>query len=226
MCGRFAQTAGRGRYADMLALKAHGHNFGGKIPEYDLRPGQCPDLIRRFGDSNTIVSYYWGWLPHGSADAKGPNGIKPINAKVETVRSNGLFRHAWATKRALVPADAIYEWLKLDAKHSQRYCFRREDEEPMMLGALWDIWPGNEQHPERIPTCVILTRPANAVFAPIHDRMPLILPASTWADWLSPDITDAEHIRSLVNCKDPVPLRAFPVGNQATGETLYQAIAL
>ncbi len=39
-------------------------------------------------------------------------------------------------------------------------------------------------------TCAVLTTAAVGRLAGIHDRMPLVLPAEAWEDWLDPDSTD------------------------------------
>lgn len=47
-------------------------------------------------------------------------------------------------------------------------------------------------------TCTILTTEANAVLAPIHHRMPLLLEREDWEAWLSAE-TDAEILLSALN---------------------------
>src|SRR5436853_545404 len=38
----------------------------------------------------------------------------------------------------------------------------------------------------RLHSCTIITTNANATMAPIHDRMPVILPPTAWEQWLDP----------------------------------------
>jgi putative SOS response-associated peptidase YedK len=53
--------------------------------------------------------------------AKDPKiGLRTINAKAETITTAPAFREAIKYRRCLVPADAFYEWQKLDAKAKQR----------------------------------------------------------------------------------------------------------
>lgn len=76
MCGRFAQTSFRSRYADMLHLRAAGENVGDTIQQYDLRPGMFPTIIHWFESRPALVNYQWGFLPAWSKEAKGPGGIR------------------------------------------------------------------------------------------------------------------------------------------------------
>lgn len=104
----------------------------------------CPTLIRWFETKPALFSYYWGFLPAWSKEAKGPGGMRPINARIEGAATNGMFRHAWTHQRCLIPADAFYEWVPVPGHGKQRYCLRRRDHEPMMFAGLWDIWRPRE----------------------------------------------------------------------------------
>ena len=48
----------------------------------------------------------WGLRPSWAKE-KGP---RPINARLETAATNGMFRSAFASARALVPMTGYYEW--------------------------------------------------------------------------------------------------------------------
>ena len=51
----------------------------------------------------------------------------------------------------------------------------------MAFAGLWQDWRGPEGW---ISTCAIVTCPANAVLAPIHDRMPVVVAPEDFALWL------------------------------------------
>jgi putative SOS response-associated peptidase YedK len=55
-------------------------------------------------------------------------------------------------------------------------------------------------------TCAIVTTRANDLLAPIHDRMPVVLPEAAWDRWLDPrpDPTAAE-LRELTDLLVPAP---------------------
>ena len=47
-------------------------------------------------------------------------------------------------------------------------------------------------------TCTILTVDANADIAPIHDRMPVLLPPGEWAGWLDTSTSETSTLESLL----------------------------
>ena len=49
-----------------------------------------------------------------------------------------------------------------------------------LAGSLAELEPG-----EVIETCTILTTAANEIVAPVHDRMPMILPPEALGPWLA-----------------------------------------
>ena len=122
------------------------------------------------------------------------------------------FRGAFRERRALVPADGFYEWQKREGdRPKQPLLIRRRDGEPFAFAGLWERWRGPEGGVE---TCTILTTEANAVLAPIHDRMPVIPDSATYDRWLDPAQARAEEL--LRPCPDEW-LEAFPVGKQVNG---------
>jgi putative SOS response-associated peptidase YedK len=45
---------------------------------------------------------------------------------------------------------------------------------------------------------VIVTTRANALLAPIHDRMPVVLDEGYWDTWLDPAVDDAGELESML----------------------------
>jgi len=59
-------------------------------------------------------------------------------------------------------------------------------------------------------SATIVTLEPNELFAPIHNRMAMILPASDYDAWLSPD-TDPDQALQLVHEWDPSEFEAYEV---------------
>ena len=85
---------------------------------------------------------------------------------------------------------------------------RRRDGVPFAFAGLWERWRGLE---DEVETCTIVTTAANAVLAPIHDRMPVILDPASYDRWLDPAQPGAEEL--LRPCPDEW-LEAFPVSTR------------
>lgn len=107
-----------------------------------------------------------------------------INARAETVDEKPMFRNAFKKRHCLVPASGFYEWKKSeDGKIKTPYYFTAADGSPLMLAGLWESWNGMGQE---IPSFTIITAEANETVAPLHDRMPVIIPPDKYDEWLYP----------------------------------------
>jgi putative SOS response-associated peptidase YedK len=125
----------------------------------------------------------WGLIPHWCNDPKG--GRKPINAKCETVRDLPTFRDAYRQRRCIVPADGFFEWKAIKGqKAKQPFAIAMKDGSPFGIAGLWENWK-EPASGEWIRTFAIITTDANELVADIHDRMPVILAPSDYAQWLS-----------------------------------------
>jgi putative SOS response-associated peptidase YedK len=144
----------------------------------------------------------WGLIPRWARDGKIAH--KMINARSESADRNGTYRQllASADRRALLLADGFYEWLASEDRRRPRAPFRftLDDGAPFAFAGLWT--PGRLDG-EPVESATILTTAANAVVAPVHDRMPVILAGpDAEAAWLSPEL-DAAAAKALC-----VPLAA------------------
>ena len=147
-----------------------------------------------------------GLVPHWSQNPTG--GPRPINARSETVRVKPAFREAFLKRRCLIPADGFYEWQTQEGT-KQPFFFSDPQGQVLALAGLWESWRAPDGGLLR--TCCILTTAANAQVAPVHERMPLILAARSWATWLGGPVAAAQDL--LV----PAPaeaLRCWPVSHR------------
>ncbi|OYV97512.1 MAG: hypothetical protein B7Z62_05925, partial [Deltaproteobacteria bacterium 37-65-8] len=69
-------------------------------------------------------------------------------------------------------------------------------------------------------TCTILTTAANTVLAPIHDRMPVILPPAEYARWLDPALKDTDSLAPLLVPFSPEDMLAFPVSPRVNAPSI------
>ena len=98
----------------------------------------------------------------------------------ETLASKPAFRDAFKRgQRCIVPVDGFYEWQKRPAG-KQPYAIVGADGKPLALAGLWERWKEPDSGLQPIYTFTIITGPPNEVVAPIHNRMPVILPPAAW----------------------------------------------
>ncbi|QWT23827.1 SOS response-associated peptidase [Subtercola sp. PAMC28395] len=131
----------------------------------------------------------WGLKP---AWAK-PGGPAPINARLESVATNGMFRSAFASSRCLVPMTGYYEWQAVsDGK--QPYFIHAgagagvgvESTSASRLLAAAGLYSARKLDDEWAVTFTIITREARDASGEVHDRMPVFLTPDAWDAWLDP----------------------------------------
>jgi putative SOS response-associated peptidase YedK len=186
----------------------------------------APDLGERFNVAPTdevyavaesttgrrLGTFRWGLVPFWAKDLK--VGAKMINARAESLLDKPAFKRSFERRRCIVPADGFYEWqARADRKQKQPWHIRRRDGDLLAFAGLWDSWrPTRGSDEGRIVSCTIITTEANDLIAPVHDRMPVVLPPEAWRRWLDPTFDD---VASLVTLLRPAPddlLELVPVG--------------
>jgi putative SOS response-associated peptidase YedK len=211
MCGRFTQQRPSAELAALFAAEDLAASPGGR---FNLAPRQSGlVVVERDDQRRAIVPYRWGLIPTWAKDAR--IGSRLINARAETVATTPAFRASFARRRCIVPADGFYEWERLTPQVRQPNLVRRADGEPMAFAGLWSTWRDPaEPDAEPVRTFTIITTGANATLAPIHDRMPAILPASAWDAWLDPAPAEPGELLALLAPAPDDLLERFPVSRR------------
>lgn len=192
MCGRFTQISSWREICELLGLTGPAANLR---PRYNVAPGQDVAAVRMAGGGRRLAMLRWGLIPSW---AREPNiAYKLINARAETAGEKPSFRAAMRARRCLIPADGFYEWTRR-GKARQPWLIAPENGVPFVFAGLWERWivprgaalTGSlaEYRPgAAIETCTVLTTAANERLAPIHHRMPVILPPDAFDPWLGGD---------------------------------------
>lgn len=149
------------------------------VPGWNIAPTRPLLVVTQAGGERLLQSATWGLLPHW---AKDPAMVRPINARAETVAAKPMFRDAFRKARCLLPIDGFYEWQR-DGAVRQPWYFHMRDRGPFALAGLLSQWCPATGQP--LDSCAVITTSANAVMAPVHDRMPVIVARADWGTWLS-----------------------------------------
>jgi putative SOS response-associated peptidase YedK len=143
----------------------------------------CPtETVATVLQPNAAASVAWGLRPFRGQK------FTPINVRSETAAQR--FKWLMTGGRCLVLADGWYEWMKQEAKGGVKQPFRYtvDGGVPFAFAGLYDG-----------TGAAILTTVANEICAPVHDRMPVILPdAEAEAAWLSEDVGVEEALEFLL----------------------------
>ncbi len=213
MCGRFTLFE-----AETILSREFGvSGIPTLSPRYNIAPSQPVAAVRATpaGSGREIALLRWGLIPSWSKDSAIGNRL--INARAETAREKPSFRNAFRRHRCLIPANGFYEWQRLE-RGKQPYFVRMRDERLFAFAGLWDRWGSPDTGV--IETCTILTTVANAVLAPIHDRMPVILPPTEYARWLDPALQDTDSLAPLLVPFPPGNMLALPVSTRVNTPTM------
>ena len=104
-----------------------------------------------------------------------------INARAETVSEKPAFRAAYRKRRCLVLADGYYEWVKQDGG-KRPYYMRLKSGHAFAFAGLWETWESDDD--SAYLSYSIITCASNQQLAPLHHRMPVIVEASEYDNWL------------------------------------------
>ena len=172
-------------------------------PRFNIAPTTAVPVVRNGPSGRVIVLQTWGLIPSWSRDPA--LSARLANARAETAADKPSFRGPFRHTRCLIPADGFYEWRAGTPK--QPYFIHGAQGEPLALAGLWDRWQGPEGARE---SCTILTTTPNALMAPIHDRMPVILDRPGQDLWLAAG-TATEVLQALLRPCPETWLRLHPV---------------
>ena len=199
MCGRFSQQRPASELSEIFAAEPLVDDLG---PRYNIAPTDEALVVVQREERRGLTAYRWGLIPHWAKEAK--TGSKMFNARAETLATSPAFRDAFKRKRCLVPVDGFYEW-KREGTVRQPYRIRRADGRPLALAGLWAGWKDPSTELVR-RTFTIITSAPNAAMAPLHDRMPVIVPEDAWDRWLEPEPADPGELSGLLLPSDAIEL--------------------
>ena len=189
MCGRYSLAApGQAILSD---LDCDG-GAGDWSPVYSVAPRTLAPVVRDrlVDDTRTreLEASRWGLHPSSAKDS----GPRPINARLETAATNGMFRAAFASSRALVPMTGYYEWQEAheDGKKVKNPSYIHSPNSPVLAAAGLAAARHDEDRDEWTTTFTIITRTGEDAAGDVHDRMPVFLSPAAWGQWLDPAKVD------------------------------------
>ena len=210
MCGRMVQKT---PLAEIRVLFETVNPVPNMAANYNGAPTQNLAVVRLDPDGRRSLDLLrWGLIPFWAKDkAIGP---RLINAMAETVAAKPAFRDAFRRRRCLVPVDFFYEWQKTGRGKQpggkQPYAIGLADSVPMALAGLWERWT-DPQDGAPLHSFAVITGPPNELLAPIHNRMPVILPREVWRRWLGEERAEAGDLQALLRPYPAEQMRAHKV---------------
>lgn len=198
MCGRFALVTEK-RVLEMLFEIELYEELEAR---YNIAPSERILALRwnSRGGAKELIRMTWGLQPPWAAQRAGGKAL--INARAETIAVKPAFRGAFLNRRALIPASGFYEWRR-EEKSRQPFFICLKGGSPFAFAALYE---GTQP----FESCAIITTAANSLIAPIHQRMPLIIPEALYRRWLDPQ-SPPEKLQDLLRPYSADGMSAYPV---------------
>jgi putative SOS response-associated peptidase YedK len=191
---------------------------------FNIAPQSAVPVVYETKEGERVAELMrWGLVPHWAKDLS--IGAKLNNARSEGMADKPSFRQAVRRRRCILPASGFYEWqptIGADGKPAKQPHYISPVGAPFLaMAGLFEAWrpapnpdttdANAEELREWVLTCCVITTAANALMAPIHDRMPVMLPPEHWAAWLARGQTDAQALPALMGGLAEGALQAWPV---------------
>lgn len=152
-------------------------------PQWNVAPTHPVLVVQQRARHRVAERVKWG------VEGRLGKGRLLVNARSETATTKPTFARAMRTGRCLVPADGFYEW-RGEGKTRQPYFITPADGSVFAFGGLViDTTNGLR--------CVLLTTGANDAMREIHDRMPLVVPASERESWLDMNVEPEQALGTI-----------------------------
>lgn len=155
----------------------------------DVFPTNLVPIIVKADKQLHAEPMLWGYSNYG-------NSSLAINARAESTERKPLFRRSFLSGRCVVPTTGFIEWPHRPARKDDRSLFRLQESRVLYLAGI-----SKEVGDER--RFVIVTCPANASIADLHDRMPVILKPDQLQDW----IENIDEARRIMTSEQPPLIR-------------------
>src|SRR5258708_1844050 len=175
MCGRFVITSPPAALRQIFGYIEQ-PDFP---PRHNIAPTQPVPVIILENGVRHFRLMRCGLLPGWVEDPR--QFSVQFNARAETVMEKPAFSNAMKRWRYLIPADAYYECQGSEKRKRPHFVDRR-DRAPIGLAGLAEPWIG--PNGEELDTVVIVTAPASADLAVLHDRVPVTIAPCDFDRWL------------------------------------------
>jgi putative SOS response-associated peptidase YedK len=231
MCGRYASSRKPEDLVEEFGIEqvavaeplAPSYNVAPTDPVYavfdrfprDPETGERADVARR-----RLSTVSWGLVPSWAKERS--IGSRMINARVETIAQKPAFKRAFARRRCLLPADGYFEWYPTEQTGrngkpaKQPFFIRPKDGGVLAMAGLYEIWrnpevAADDDEGSFLWTCAVITTRAEDDLGHLHDRMPMLVEAERYDDWLDASAIEGDDLLDLLVPAAPGRLEAVPV---------------
>jgi putative SOS response-associated peptidase YedK len=176
----------------------------GSAPRFNIAPLQ--QAVIRTADA--LFAARWGLLPpwRGHGGKRDPH---VLHAPVEAIDSVPLLRNAFKSQRCLVIADGFFVWHRAGKKPQPLWVHPAPDLAGPRARSRTIAFAGiaATRRDDGQPSFAIIVGPASPLVAPFDPTMPVVLPLTDHAAWLTGSVATARTLLAT----PPTGWRADPV---------------
>jgi putative SOS response-associated peptidase YedK len=206
MCGKFTQMLDWGALATLAEMHSV---FGGAVET--VMPMRFATVVRlNDAEIRETARMRWGFVRMSANDPT----ARPdhIHARAETIDSKPTFRESFERRRGLLIVTTFNEGEEIAPRKTQQYTIMPRDDNPLAIAVVWERWINRNE--DELLTFVMVTTPANALIGKITDRMPAVLPESSWPKWLGEEPATSDELKALLQpCDGDWEMRAQTKAN-------------
>lgn len=202
MCGAFAYYTANNDFVILdKKFRVVWTKYSKEFESYNVRPTQQLVAIANT-DTPEAKLFRFGFTPVFNDKALW------FNTRSDKLLSGKGYWNRFRNKRCLILANGFYEWVG-DKPPKQPYYIQLKNVETFAFAGLWNSFEKDgvvHRH-----ASIITTEP-NEFMSPIHNRMPVILPEVSYADWLSPEPMELVEIGEYLQGVKAKEMKAYKVG--------------
>jgi putative SOS response-associated peptidase YedK len=207
MCGRVILTLSQKMIDAILneEFDVNDLNIDNYVPRYNVGPGTSLLSVIQHKEAYRVGYMKWNFIPSYAKDET--SGYKFINARSETIFAKPSFADAFEKRRCLVICNGFYEWNRSGQEKIPHFFYRDKDQ-AILLGAIWN--PYIQKDGSKNYGISLITTEANEVMAPIHHRMPVVIPFNKKDEWFSGNL---DALKTMMKPIDNDYLKTYQVSN-------------
>ncbi len=199
MCGRYSIAISKKELRSIFKVEPPVD----QLPLFTVAPTQSAPIIKR-GESGDLEMTLarWGFVPANAESVASIKHLSLFNARDDRLETSHVWDGLLETSRCLVPASSFFEFT---GERGQKTPIEigLSSGKPFAMAGLWCRWTRDGR---TLESYTVITTSANAVVAPWHERMPVIVKPVDWQAWLSPSL-EMDDARAM--------LRPYPASHMA-----------
>ena len=190
MCGRYSIAISKKELRDVFKIEPPED----QLPLLTVAPTQSAPIIRvkETGDLEMTLAR-WGFVPANAVSLESVKKLSLFNARDDRLETSRVWDGLLETSRCLVPASSFIEFTGEKGK-KQPVNIGLSSGKPFGMAGLWSRWTRDGRVLE---SYTVITTSANAVVAPWHERMPVIVKPLDYQAWLDPSL-ELEDARAML----------------------------